>query len=151
MPQNSAHNPVKVAGRVSIWLLLALNHVLLVWVGITSTLPANRGIQKLWMTSSLSSFTTTDVSTGTRNSLAVVIVFPPPASGYSNSHHHWCPVAVTSRIYSSELGGSFISNSAMTDQIPNPMIRMVGMMVQAISRGRFPCTWAGLGWPGRRR
>ena len=48
-----------------------------VWPGTMSTLPSSAGSQKLWMTSSDVSVTSTFRPTGIRNSLAVTT----PASG----------------------------------------------------------------------
>ncbi len=53
--------------------------------GITSSLPASFGGQKLWITSSEVSLRATGLPAGMCSSLAVTT----PRPGYSNSHHHW--------------------------------------------------------------
>ena len=77
-------------------------------------------------------------STGMRISLAVMIFLPLPASGYSNSNHHWCPVTFTCNGVGPPEGGLSISNSAKTDQMPNAKTKMVGMIVSTTSKVVLP-------------
>ena len=132
VPQNSAHCP-----RYSP-IFSGVNHISLDLPGKESILPANRGIQILWITSADQVLTTTVRFTGTCNSLAVTMF----SDGYLNSHHHWWPIAST---WSAPARGGAAARK-MPCQVGTAIKikRMAGTRVQISSTTTFPCTCLGM-------
>lgn len=129
-PQYSAHwpsyRPGSSASSLRWWTL----------PGTRSCLPARRGTQKEWITSTDSIVTYTGCPAGMCISLAVTTSI----SGYWTSNQNWCPMTRTSRapagLASSEKIVAIVGTAIAAS-------RTAGAIVHMISRRRFPCTCSG--------